>query len=105
MNDSADIKTAKATLADSLDSLEAGVSQLLSRMQTLEASAKDSEAFREDRVKLAAELDEMAAQAETAKNRLATREAEFSKLTQDSEAELDRVMTIVRGALERSTGA
>ncbi len=105
MNDSADIKTAKATLADSLDSLEAGVSQLLSRMQTLEAGAKDSEAFREDRVKLAAELDEMAAQAETAKNRLATREAEFSKLTQDSEAELDRVMTIVRGALERSTGA
>ena len=105
MNDSADIKTAKATLADSLDSLEAGVSQLLSRMQTLEAGAKDSEAFREDRVKLAAELDEMAAQAETARNRLATREAEFSKLTQDSEAELDRVMTIVRGALERSTGA
>ena len=105
MNDSVDIKSAKAALADSLDSLEAGVSQLLSRMQTLEAGAKDSEAFREDRMKLAAELDEMAAQAETAKNKLSEREAEFSKLTQDSEAELDRVMTIVRSALERSTGA
>ena len=66
---------------------------------------KDSDAFREDRAKLAGQLDEMAAQAETAKNRLAEREAEFSKLTQESEAELDRVMTIVRGALERSTGA
>ena len=105
MNDSADIKSAKVALTESLDSLEAGVAQLLSRMQTLEASAKDSDAFREDRVKLAGELDEMAAQAETARNRLAEREAEFSKLTQDSEAELDRVMTLVRGALEKSTGA
>ena len=105
MTDSVDIKSAKASLATSLDSLEAGVAQLLSRMETLEAGAKDSGAFREDRVKLAGQLDEMASQAETAKNRLAAREAEFSKLTQDSEAELDRVMTIVRGALERSTGA
>ena len=105
MNDSADINSAKVALTESLDSLEAGVAQLLSRMQTLEASAKDSDAFREDRVKLAGELDEMAAQAETARNRLAEREAEFSKLTQDSEAELDRVMTLVRGALEKSTGA
>ena len=105
MNDSADIKSAKVALTESLDSLEAGVAQLLSRMQTLEASAKDNDAFREDRVKLAGELDEMAAQAETARNRLAEREAEFSKLTQDSEAELDRVMTLVRGALEKSTGA
>ena len=105
MNDSADIKSAKVALTESLDSLEAGVAQLLSRMQTLEASAKDSDAFREDRVKLAGELDEMAAQAETARNRLAEREAEFSKLTQESEAELDRVMTLVRGALEKSTGA
>ena len=105
MTDSADIKSAKVALATSLDSLEVGVAQLLSRMQTLEASAKDSDAFREDRAKLAGQLDEMAAQAEAAKNKLAAREAEFSKLTQDSEAELDRVMTIVRGALERSTGA
>ena len=105
MHDSADINSAAAALADSVDSLETGIANLLSRMQNLEAGAKDSDAFREDRAKLAGKLDEMAAQAETAKNRLAAREAEFSKLTQDSEAELDRVMTIVRGALERSTGA
>lgn len=105
MNDSADIKSATTALADSVESLEAGVAKLLSRMQTLEAGAKDSDAFREDRIKLAGQLDDMAAQAEAAKNKLATREAEFSKLTQDSEAELDRVMTLVRGALERSTGA
>lgn len=105
MNDSADIKSAATALADSVESLETGVAKLMSRMQTLEAGAKDSDAFREDRVKLAGQLDEMAAQAEAAKNQLATREAEFAKLTQDSEAELDRVMTLVRGALERSTGA
>ena len=104
MHDSANIKSAKTALSDSVESLEVGISQLLTRMKSLEAGAKDSEAFREDRVKLAAQLDEMAAQMETAKHRLAEREAEFAKLTQDSEAELDRVMTMVRGALERSTG-
>ena len=105
MNDSADIKSATASLTESVDSMETGIAQLLSRMETLEAGAKDSDAFREDRVKLAGQLDEMAAQAEAAKTQLAAREAEFSKLTQDSEAELERVMTMVRGALERSTGA
>lgn len=105
MNDSADIHSAKAALEQSVDSLEAGVTELLSRMQTLEAGASDSDAFRADRVKLAGQLDEMAAQAETATEQLKSREAEFTKLTQDSEAELDRVMTMVRGALERSLGA
>ena len=105
MNDSADIKSASIALTDSVDSLEVGVAQLLSRMQALEAGAKDSDAFREDRVKLAGQLDDMASQAEAARNKLAAREAEFAKLTQDSEAELDRVMTIVRGALQRSIGA
>ena len=105
MNDSADIKSATASLTESVDSLETGIAQLLSRMETLEAGAKDSDAFREDRVKLAGQLDEMAAQAEAAKTQLAARESEFSKLTQDIEAELERVMTMVRGALERSTGA
>jgi len=105
MNDSADIKSASIALTESVDSLEEGIAQLLSRMQALEAGAKDSDAFREDRVKLAGQLDDMASQAEAARNKLAAREAEFAKLTQDSEAELDRVMTIVRGALQRSIGA
>ena len=105
MNDSADIKSASIALTDSVDSLEEGIAQLLSRMQALEAGAKDSDAFREDRVKLAGQLDDMASQAEAARNKLVAREAEFAKLTQDSEAELDRVMTIVRGALQRSIGA
>jgi len=102
MNDSADIKSAMAALDNSVDSLEAGIGQLLSRMRTLETDANDSEAFREDRTKLAGQLDEMAANAEAAKNQLASREAEFAKLTQESEAELERVMTIVRGALDGS---
>ena len=102
MNDSADIKSAMTALDNSVDSLEAGIGQLLSRMRTLETDANDSEAFREDRTKLAGQLDEMAANAEAAKNQLASREAEFAKLTQESEAELERVMTIVRGALDGS---
>ena len=102
MTDSADIKSAKLALSNAVDSLEAGLSDLMKRMQSLEASANDSESFREDRTKLAGQLDEMAAAAEAAKTRLASREAEFIKITQDSEAELDRVMGAVRGALERS---
>lgn len=102
MTDSVDIKSAKIALSNAVDSLETGLSNLMKRMRSLEASASDSESFREDRTKLAGQLDEMAAVAEAAKTRLASREAEFIKITQDSEAELDRVMGAVRGALERS---
>jgi len=102
MTDSADIKSAKQALEKAVDSLEAGLGEILSKMKTLEASANDSEVFKEDRVKLAAQLDEMAADAESAKTRLSDRETEFSKLTRDSEAELDRVMRVIRGALDRS---
>ena len=105
MNDSADIESATVALSDSVDNLEAGIAQLLTKMKTLEAGAQDSDAFREDRVKLAGQLDEMAAQAEAATPKLNAREAEFAKLTQESEAELDRAMMIVRRALERSMGA
>lgn len=105
MTDSADIKSAKLALDQAIDSLEHGLGDLMTRMAALETSANDSETFREDRVKLAGQLDEMAAEAESAKNQLASREAEFVKLTQESEAELDRVMGVVRGALERSKRA
>ena len=74
----------------------------MSRIKTLEASANDSDAFREDRAKLAGQLDEMAAEAEAAKEKLTSREAEFNQLTQQSEAELDRIIGVVKGALERS---
>lgn len=113
MNDSADMNSAKAALNSALDSLEASIGPVLSRMKALEAASNDSSAFREDRTKLAAQLDEMAekaemaaakaqeeaAAAETARARLAERETEFSELAQESEAELDRVMGIVRGVL------
>jgi len=102
MTDSGDIKSAKQALEQAVDALESGLGSLMTRMKTLEASANDSEAFREDRVKLAGQLDEMAAEAEAAKQQLASREAEFIKITREGEAELDRVMNVVRGALERS---
>ncbi len=102
MTDSADIKSAKQALEQAVDSLEAGLGQLMTRMKTLEASANDSDAFREDRVKLAGQLDEMTAEAENAKQKLAAREAEFTKITQEGEAELERIMGVVRGALDKS---
>lgn len=102
MTDSADIKPARQSLEQAVDSLEAGLGQLMTRMRTLEASANDSDAFREDRAKLAGQLDEMAAEAEAAKDQLAAREAEFIQITQESEAELERIMGVVRGALETS---
>lgn len=102
MTDSADIKFAKQSLEQAVDSLETGLGQLMSRMKALEASANDSEAFRADRVKLAGQLDEMAAEADAANQKLLVREAEFTKITQESEAELERIMGVVRGALERS---
>jgi len=105
MTDSSDIKSAKLALDKAIDSLEVSLGEIMTRMTALETSANDSETFREDRVKLAGQLDEMAAEAEAAKNQLASREAEFIKLTQDSEAELERVMGVVRGALERSKRA
>lgn len=102
MTDSADIKSAKQSLDAALESLETGLGQIMSRIKTLEASANDSDAFREDRAKLAGQLDEMAAEAEAAKEKLTSREAEFNQLTQQSEAELDRIIGVVKGALERS---
>ena len=102
MTDSADIKSAKQALEQAVDSLEAGLGQLMTRMKTLEASANDSDAFREDRAKLAGQLDEMAAEAEGARQKLAAREAEFIKITREGEAELERIMGVVRGALEKS---
>lgn len=114
MHDSADIKSAKIALSAAIDSLESTIGPILSRMKTLEAAAGDSDAFREDRSKLAAELDEMAAKteeaaakaeheaqrAQAATERLMAREQEFTQLTQESEAQLDRVMAVVRNALE-----
>jgi len=105
MSNSADIKSAKLALNQAVDSLENSLGDLMTRMKALETSANDSESFREDRAKLAGQLDEMASEAESAKNMLTSREAEFIKMTQEGEAELDRVMGVVRGALERSKSA
>ncbi len=99
MHDSADITSAQAALDQAVDSLENGIGTLLSRMKRLEVGMKDNEAFRADRTKLAAQLDDMATEAQAVKDRLSKREAEFTILAHDSEAELDRVMTVVRGAL------
>lgn len=112
MHDSADIKSAHAELDKAVDSLEAGLGDLMTRMRALETGAQDSDAFREDRTKLAAQLDEMAAKAEAAAEearaateKLSAREAEFKTLARDSEAELEQIMTVVRGALNASSGA
>ena len=114
MHDSVDIKSAKLALDDAIDSLETAISPILKRIKALEATAGDTEAFKEDRVKLAAQLDEMAAKtedavaqaeaetkkAEQAVAELSRREKEFATLARESEVELDQVMSIVRKAME-----
>jgi len=103
----ADLKSAGMALDQAVDSLEAALSPVLSRMNALESQLKDSDAFREDRVKLASELDRVSADAQAQAQKFESaaqdfearaqsfeaREAEFDRLAAQTEAELERAIT------------
>jgi len=99
MNDSADIKTSAAALDTAVDSLEAALSPILDRIRALEAGQSDHNAFREDRVKLAAQLDQVSADAQARATEFAAREAEFNRLAAQTEAELEQAITEFSSAL------
>ena len=99
MDDSADMKSAGEALDHAVDSLEAALGPILSRLKTLEAEVKGGEAFREDRVKLAAELDAVSADAKEAAARFAAREAEFNRLGRETEDELVRTIGLVQSVI------
>jgi cytochrome c556 len=99
MNDSADIKSSAAALDTAVDSLERALSPILGRIRTLELASQDHDAFREDRAKLAAELDKVSAEAQDRAASFQSREAEFNRLATQTEAELERAITEFTAAM------
>jgi len=104
MPDSADISNAAIRLQSALTALEESVSPLLAKVSRLEKAAGDSQAFTEDRARLASELDlakseneKLAEQSERYQNR----EAEFQRLADATTQELDRVIADVERALAK----
>ena len=96
MNDSADIKMAANRLQQALRTLEGSLNPLLERVSRLESSARETETLKQDRVSMAADLDNAKAREQS----FAAREAEFNALADETTQELDRVIRQVRGALE-----
>jgi uncharacterized protein YdeI (YjbR/CyaY-like superfamily) len=97
MNDSADMK--QATLKDAALALQTAVAALeksldpmLGKLARLETKAREAEGFSEDRVRLAAELDD-------ALEARRVREAEFETLSKQTRAELDMTIAALQQAL------
>ena len=104
MTDSADINTAAKRLQTALPTLEGSVSPLLSKVIRLEQAATDSEAFSEDRARLASELDVAKSENEqfaAREQQYQSREAEFNRLASETTQELDRVIADVQRALDK----
>jgi len=97
MSDSADMSNAAKRLQEALTTLEGSLSPLLAKVTHLEKTAGDSEAFSEDRARLASELDVAKSQNE----HLTAREAEFNRLADETTQELDRVIADVERALNK----
>lgn len=101
MNDSADIKRptlkeAAHALQSAVASLETALDPLVSRFAQLETKAREADAFSEDRVRLAGQLDE----ALEARRR---REAEFETLSKQTREELDMTIAALQQALGDTT--
>ena len=96
MNDSADIKMAAQRFQQALKNLEGSLNPLLDRVSRLESSVQEAKTLKEDRISMAADLDNAKAREES----FAEREAEFNALADETTKELDRVIRQVRSALE-----
>ena len=106
MSDSADMIAAALRLTQAVDVLEAQVEPLLSKISDLESQLGESQAFTEDRTKLAAALD--AAEAKNAQHAqsaddFAAREAEFKRLAAQTTEQLDRIINDVTRVLSKGT--
>ncbi|GHA85977.1 hypothetical protein GCM10009069_06480 [Algimonas arctica] len=101
MNDSADmkqptLKDAALALQTAVAALEKSLDPMLGKLAQLETKAREAEGFSEDRVRMAAELDE----ALEARRR---REAEFDTLSKQTRAELDMTIAALQQALGGNT--
>ena len=106
MSDSADMIAAALRLTQAMDVLEAQVEPLLSKISDLEYQLGESQAFTEDRTRLAAALD--AAEAKNAQHvqsadDFAAREAEFKRLAAQTTEQLDRIINDVTRVLSKGT--
>lgn len=101
MNDSADMK--QATLKDAalalqtaLAALETSIDPMVRKFAQLETKARESDGFSEDRVRLAAQLDE-------ALDARRIRETEFNALSKQTRTELDMAIAALQQALGGDT--
>lgn len=103
------VKGAADRLQRALTSLSAALTPLKSRLDALETQSAGQSRLEEDRRKLSGELDNAMADAKAAKQgeadakaraeQLLEREAEFSKLADETMQEMDRVISQVKLAL------
>lgn len=101
-NSQLSVADAANRLQDALKSLEGALTPMANRLAKLEKASIDSEAFTEDRARLARELDESKArqqELEVGNQRLIARENEFKALADETMQELDAVISQVRHAL------
>jgi hypothetical protein len=97
MNDSADmkqtsLKDAALALQSAVIALEKSLDPMLGKMSQLKTKASEADVFSEDRVKLAAQLDE-------ALEARRLRESEFEALSKQTRAELDMTIAALQHAL------
>ena len=93
------LKTAADQLTDALDALDAALDPVLARLSRAEDRVSETEGFAEDRSRLASELDAATARARDLETQLASREAEFQRLSKDTRAEIDATIGVLRDAL------
>jgi predicted nucleic acid-binding Zn-ribbon protein len=103
MNDSADMKSTTLTeaaqrLNQALESLEDALDPLVTRYAKLQTQAKEAESFSQDRIKLAAQLDE-------ALEARQKREAEFQTLSAQTREEIDLTIQALKDALGNAAQA
>ncbi|WP_189495359.1 DUF4164 family protein [Algimonas arctica] len=90
------LKDAALALQTAVAALEKSLDPMLGKLAQLETKAREAEGFSEDRVRMAAELDE----ALEARRR---REAEFDTLSKQTRAELDMTIAALQQALGGNT--
>ena len=99
---------AAAQLQNALKSLEGALSPMADRLSKLEAASEQSEAFMEDRARLAQALDAATAKQkslEASNAGWAAKEKEFAALADETMQELDAVIRQVQHALTTNGGA
>ena len=100
MTDSADMKAAAESLDAALRSLEDQLGGFLNQITSLKGAIKDAERFGEDRVRLAAQLDETTANLQAREREFAEREAAFKAVASATTQELDHASSQGRDAIK-----